>query len=168
MVDEFDKITKIKYHYRFDAFLMYLIQDVTKRPSAEILNFFNELSTQVAEIGVDKMHEGQRAIDKKIDDYFPGTSIPIHMRVTGYRNRRQEEQPVSCEVTVSFPTRTAPIPEKDLQLAATMLMEHHLLGGEMPDVLPFTRPDIKSQRMFKDLMNTFMGRPSTKRKKSAE
>ena len=38
---------KTKLNYRFDAFLLHLVQEATKRPSAEILNFFNELGKQV-------------------------------------------------------------------------------------------------------------------------
>lgn len=176
MSDEFDKVSKIKYHYRFDAFLMYLVQDVTKRPSAEILNFFNELTVQVAEIGFKNKKEHQRSIHKKIDDYFPGTSIPFHLELKGLTIRphvdwtTKAERPgyLQAEVSIGFPDRATYIKEDVLKEIEVALMEKALLGGEDINIPPFEKPPQSSGKMFKQLMDSFAGRepePKKPRKK---
>jgi len=164
---------KVRASYHFDKFLMYLIQDVTKKPSAEILNFFYELAGQIGQIGFRNMTG--HSIDKKIDDYFPGTSIPFHMRVKGRKgwthydyntkHHEQENETFSANVEVGFPDCSTYIEEKQLNDAATAIMEQHLLGGDALDLPPFEKPVQRSARMFKAVMDEFAGRPKPERKK---
>jgi hypothetical protein len=167
---------KIKSSYVFDQFLMYLIQDVTKKPTAEILNFFYELAGQVAQVGF-KTRKG-RGIDKRIDDYFPGTSIPFHMRLKGHpghnnmtwdpTTRRyaqvEEKYDYSAFVDVGFPERITKINEDVLNEAAVAIMEKHLLGGDGMDLPAFERPVQSSGKMYKKLMDAFAGRPEEPKK----
>lgn len=169
---------KLKYH--LDQFLMYLIQDVTKRPSIEIINFFHELATQVAELG--QLKKTGHGIHKKIDDYFPGTSIPFHMELEGRPNRAYDfntrkyvdGETFSCLVNVGFPNRSTYIDDKVFEEIGDFLMEKALLGVEVPADSPanqpFVRPEVKSPKMYKDLMDLYAGRPvvekTRKRKKS--
>ena len=154
----------IKYRFNFDSFLMYLIQDVTKRPSAEILNFFNELVVQVAEMGFN--NKKGRGIDKRIDDYFPDTAIPFHVRVKGrksyggnhWRTGEEVQEHYYAYAEVGFPQCATYIKEdllKDIQVA---LMEKALLGGDDIDIKPFEKPPIRSSKMYKSLMDAFAGR----------
>lgn len=170
---------KIKYH--LDQFLMYLIQDVTKRPSIEIINFFHELSTQVAELG--QLKKTGYGIHKKIDDYFPGTSIPFHMELEGRPNREydyktsqyKDGEKFMCTVNIGFPNRSTYIDDKVFEEIGDFLMEKALLGVEVPADSPanqpFVRPDVKSPKMYKDLMDLYAGRPvieKTKKRKRSE
>jgi len=153
---------------------MYLIQDVTKRPSIEIINFFHELSTQVAEIG--QKNRTGHGIHKKIDDYFPGTSIPFFLELKGRPNRRynrqsgkyDEAEVFACDVQVSFPDRPTYIKEDVFEEIGDFLMEKALLGVEVPADSPanqpFTRPETSSPKMYKDLMDLYAGRPVAEKK----
>jgi hypothetical protein len=174
---------EVKLSFRFDAFLLRVIQDVTKRPSAEILNFFNELGKQVANIGTEQ-RKGS-GIRKNITDYFPNTSIPFRLIVKGdprgpYRkydlNKKaytDEEIPahMNCEVEVGFPFEGMGIETQKLDDIAVQLMEQALLGGEEVAMPPFARPEIRTPKMYKPLMDAFAGREpakSKKRKKKGE
>jgi hypothetical protein len=175
----------IKLTYRFDSFLMYLVQDITKRPTIEIINFFHELSTQVAEIG--QKNRTGRGIHKKIDDYFPGTSIPFYLELKGHPNHHRTWDPVTrtykdaeretfnCHVQVSFPDRPTYMDSKIFEEIGDFLMEKALLGVEVPADspanAPFVRPETSSPKMYKDLMDLYAGRPvedKPKRKKKTE
>ncbi len=164
----------IKLNYRFDSFLMYLIQDITKRPSIEIINFFHELATQVATLGQEK--RTGHGIHKKIDDYFPGTSIPFHMELEGRprqhyntNTRRYEDLNMfQCAVNVGFPERSTYIDDKVFEEIGDFLMEKALLGVEVPADSPanqpFVRPEVRSPKMYKALMDSFAGRPVEEKK----
>ena len=167
-----DKVYQIKCEYQFDSYLMHLIQEVTKRPPAEILAFFHELATQIAEIGV--KNKAGHGIAKKLVDYFPGTSIPFHIQVNGRPQWRgyneQLESHVemfSCHVEVGFPECRTYMKEETLKELSVLLMEKSLLGGGDVIVPDFQRPEIRTPKMFVPLMDAFAGRPVTepKRKK---
>lgn len=165
-----ENISKRSASYRFDAFLMHLIQDVTKKPSAEILNFFYELAGQVIDIGIEK--RTGRGFDKKIVDYFPGTSIPFYMRIKGHERQpynyttRQYEGDVtfSSKVELTFPAESSFMNEQQLADIAVGLMERALLGGEEVVVAAFAKPEIKSPKMYQKLMSAFVGRPEPEKK----
>lgn len=169
-----DMQVNIKMSYNFDAFLMYLVQDVTKKPSAEILNFFYELANAVASMGF-KAKKDNGGIDKRIDDCFPGSSIPFHMRIKGrrrtwdYVNGKYQtfDNPIyAAIVEVGFPTQNIHMDSKKLEDAATAIMEHHLLGGDVvAEVAPFDKPEPRSGRMYKKLMDEFAGRPTAEKKR---
>jgi hypothetical protein len=166
------KHRKLNASYRFDAFLMYLIQDVSKRSSAEIANFFYELSTQVCELGFAAKKCGG-GIDKRINDYFPGTSIPFYMRVRGsqseshwdYKTRQTiHKKTLSATIEVTFPESTTYMKPEELERIADEIMESKLLGVEEPDMAPFKRPELRTPKMYEDLMNSFAGRPAAEKK----
>lgn len=175
-----DKIP-VQTRYNFDPYLMHLVQEITKRPTAEIIAFFYELTSQVAEIGADNRRG--RSIRKHIVDYFPGTSVPFKLLVKGWKsstadwdqatkqyvNRREV---FSCEATVSFPESRMYMKEEELKRIQTALMEKALLGGEDVVVEEFKKPEIRTPKMYKPLMDAFAGRPveekKPKRKKKDE
>lgn len=169
-----EKNLPIVVTYSLDSFLMYLTQEVTNRSSADIMNFYHELCTQVAEIGL-KNRTG-RGIKKKIDDYFPGSSIPFHLELTGYptsegtwnektRKYENHRDVFKCHATVGFPARPTYMKEDMLHEIATFLMERDLLGVEVPDnIKPFEKPETSSPKMYKDLMDRFAGRPIAEKK----
>jgi hypothetical protein len=175
---------QIKVEYRFDQYLMHLIQEVTKRPPIEILAFFYELSEQVADIGSKTaMKDGNRRIRKKIVEYFPGTSIPFRILVTGSRrtvyqkgahgNYSTHDGSFECWAEVGFPENRTYIKEKDLRVITDALMEKALLDAPLDNVvLPeFAKPVIKTPKMYKPLMDAFLGRksePKKSRKKKAD
>jgi hypothetical protein len=172
-MEEFDEKTfKIEASYRFDAFLMHLVQDTTKRSSADILNFFHELGRQVSEMGFIK-NKG-RGIRKEMHDYFPGTSIPFHMLVKGHKsygrwdystNKQIKADSYWCSVEVGFPSQITSIKEEELQNISVGLMEKALLDGGEVVVAPFVRPEIKTPKMYIALMNAFAGRPEPEKKR---
>jgi hypothetical protein len=178
-----EKNIPIKITYCFDGCLMYLIQEITQKPPAEIVAFFYELAVQIAEIGAaNKMAEkhggSRRAMRKKVTDYFPGTSVPFNMLVKGQKrtmgtwNSRtnlyeNQHEAYSCRVEVGFPETKQYIPEDELKAVSDALMERALLEAPMDGVkIPeFKRPVIRSNRMFEDLMNSFAGRPPKEKKR---
>lgn len=155
--------------YKFDMNLLHLIQEVTKRPTSEILIFFYELINQVADIGAqDKLAEGSTTgrIQKNIVNYFPGTSVPFHLRVKGFRSTKSDYNPITrcyenleavyrCSADLSFPKANTYMNEEQLRSIQTALMEKALLGGENVELPPFDKPKIKTPRMFKALMEEF-------------
>jgi hypothetical protein len=159
-----DPIKEVKLSYRIDAFLLHLVQENSKKTSAEILNFFHELSKQVSQIGAEK--RTGRGIRKKITDYFPGTSIPFHLDVKGYprqdydgsTRKYSEEYHMHCEVEIGFPDEKMYIKEQALDEIAVAIMEKALMDGEEVQMAPFIRPEIKSPKMYKKLMDSFAGR----------
>jgi hypothetical protein len=168
-----EEVLKIKTTYKFDSFLMYLIQDITKRSSAEILNFFYELTTQVREVGL--ANRTGNGIHKKIADFFPGTSIPFHVEVRGQCRidqydlvtRKYSGVPYfKCQADIGFPTEiTVSVNEKALEDNAVALMEKALLDAEDVPVAAFVRPQPKTPKMYKKLMDSFVGREPEPRKR---
>ena len=97
-----------------DSGLMYLIQNVTKQSSDEILGFFYDFGKQVLIIGIDNM-EG-RNIRKHIEAIYPETAIPFKLLVKGnkqtyvwdnvQRKYMTTTEPVySGTIEVTFPDR---------------------------------------------------------------
>jgi hypothetical protein len=154
---------KINLSYSFDSFLMYLLQDVTKRPTAEILNFFNELGRQVSEIGVEKA--ASTMIRKELTEYFPNTSVPFTFLMKGYHYGKSWD----CRAEVTFPwRRQLRVESKDLDRIGVELMEQALLGGEQVAMPPFVKPEIRTPKMYKSLMDAFAGRPPKEKKPRAK
>jgi len=176
-VEESNKLIRVSHH--FDQFLMHLIQEVTKRPTVEILSFFYELAGQVARVGLEKKKHGG-GIAKEIVDYFPDTSIPFLMTVKGGHKRakhvwnpvtRQNDQvdgeAHECTAEVGFPEGRSFIAEDKLKEISEALMERALLDAPLDgiEVPAFVKPEIRSSKMYVDLMNTFAGRPPRERKR---
>lgn len=159
---------KVDGNFRTDNFLMYLIQEVTKLGTADILGFFADLSKVVAEEGVHFMHEqGTSSMRKQIFDFFPGTCIPFCLKVEGNKNdgRRYDHttrQYIEGELgvrhgnyyaVVGFPSATTTVDQTKL---ADIIMEKAILGAcDMP---AFEKPDTKCPKMCKDLMKEVQSR----------
>lgn len=162
-IKEVDKSKRppLKCHSAFkaDKFLMYLIQDITKLSTSDILGFFADLSKEIAEEGVHYMYEqGTRSMIKKISDFFPGTSIPYHIEISGsnYAHKGESNVPVreaSYIVNVCFPTEMHPVDQVKL---SDIIMEKAILGGS--DLPEFAKPDTKCPKMYRDLMKEVQSR----------
>jgi hypothetical protein len=162
---------------------MFLVQEVTKRPAAEVLNFFYELAGQVAEVGArEKMKSKRgRGIRKELTDYFPGTAIPFYMFVEGRPTSSGSWNPATklyesdgekfvCTAEVGFPEGRTYIKEDELKLIAEAIMEKALLDAPMEgiQVPEFKKPQLSTPKMYKKMMDSFMGRepePKKSRKK---
>lgn len=158
--------------YRFDKYLMYLIQDVTKKPSAEILNFFYELSRALSEESIKKVKNHQRYLKRTATDYFPDSSVPFHVLVKGdipyhiQRGHKWENNNDVWDFTVEvgFPDETSPMPEDELQRVNIELMENALFdAGHHVEAPKFMKPEFKSSESLRKLMNSFMGRGEVKK-----
>lgn len=179
MEEELEKNFRIRVNHHFDQFLMHLIQEVTQRPAVEILNFFYELAGQIARVGIEKK-KGKGGISKEIVDYFPNTSIPFLMTVKGGRKQAKyqwdatsrqnvliDSEAHECTAEVGFPSVSSFIDENKLKEISTALMERALLDAPLEgiEVPAFVKPEIRSSKMYVDLMNSFAGRPARERKK---
>ncbi len=170
MMEQKKEMLPIKAHYRFDQFLLHLVQDVTKKPTADVLNFFYELTQQICQISMEK-RKGS-GVRKVFHDYFPGTSIPFHMLIVGHTNydrgqwnphTRVYEHPdkrvFSCDVEIGFPASRTYMDAKKLEDMQSAIMEQQLLGAEVVPLAPFDKPPIKNPKMFKKFMDEVLGRP---------
>lgn len=143
---------KINLGFSADEALMYLIQQNTKLPTEEILGFFYDLGTKVAEIGVANM-EGTRSIRKDIRDAFPGSNVPFKLLVKAYKRSRYVNgswaltDEVSGQIVVEFPDKSRSVDHKAL---IDKILERTLLDGEsLPN---FPQPKNKTPKMYKDLI----------------
>jgi hypothetical protein len=144
---------KVKREYgslQADAFLMYLVQQHTKLPTATILGFFSDLAKRVADIGweaIDKKKRSQMRMYKEIHDFFPGTSIPFMIYVEGGKSDWHDEINYHASLQVAFPNQATYIKNEELD---NIIMEKALLGGcDMP---PFEKPVPRTPKMYKQLM----------------
>ena len=130
-------------HFSPDAGLMYLIQQVTKQPSADIMGFFFDFGKEVLLEGISKM-EG-KSIRKDIRDYYPGTAIPFKLLVKAHR---WSSDPVkSGTIEIDFPDNSMYIRTSEM---LDMIIERELLGGSgIPD---FEKPASKTPKMYRDLI----------------
>lgn len=130
-----------------DDALMYLIQDVTKLSTEEILGFFYDLGCKFAAIGFEAMEDLRtQSMRKEIIDYFPNTSIPFRMLVKGNKERYAKTQRASIEI--SFPKKFNQIDTKKL---IEQVLEVSLLGAA-PTLPPFPKPKTKTPRLYKDII----------------
>lgn len=133
-----------------DAGLMYLIQQVTKQSTDEILGFFYDFGKQVFITGVANMKEHQRDIRKDIRALYPNTAIPFKMLVEGGKDRYNYHTKKSCmsgRIYVQFPDNPSYI---DTTKLIDMIMEKQLLGGS--SLPPFEEPKSRTPKMYKDLI----------------
>lgn len=125
-----------------DAGLMYLIQQVTKLPSDEILGFFYDFGKEVFVVGIKNM--AGRSIRKDIQALYPGTAIPFKILVKGYKGYGQGP---SGSIEVTFPDNSTYM---DTEKLMEMIMEKTLLGGSsLPD---FEAPKSRTPKLYKDLI----------------
>jgi hypothetical protein len=131
--------------FRPDSGLMYLIQQVTKQPTDEILGFFYDFGKQVFLEGMEK--KTGRSIRKDIQAMYPNTAIPFKMLVTGYKSTYGGIVGIAGEVEVTFPDNPTYM---DTSKLIDIIMEKTLLGGSsLPD---FEAPASRTPRMYKDLI----------------
>jgi hypothetical protein len=128
---------------------MYLIQQVTKQPTDEILGFFYDFGKEVFIVGMKNM-EG-RSIRKDIQAMYPGTVIPFKMLVKGHKGYGQGP---SGNIEVTFPDNPTYM---DTDKLMDMIMEKQLLGGtSLPD---FDPPASRTPKMYKDLIKQVLKGP---------
>lgn len=164
-------IKDTKLTYRFDSFLLHVVQEASQKSSAEIMNFFHELAKQVCVIGTENRTGG--GIRKKVIEYFPGTSIPFQLLAKGYPRQDYdhatrsygEHYHMACDVEIGFPEKMTFIKEQMLDEIAVSIMEKALMDGEEIQMPPFPRPEIKPSKMYKDLLDSFAGREPAPPKK---
>ena len=158
----------LKLTLSFDNHLMYLIQDVTKKDSLEILGFFGDLTKAIANIGYEK-RTGD-GIKKQITDFFPGTSIPFHILLKGKATHYREfdytkrayvgeaERVFLCTAEVGFPDVKSNLPQSALDKISEALMERELLGYSEIKLEPFDRPQTPTSKLYKKLMEEVCGK----------
>lgn len=138
---------------------MYLIQQTTKQPTEDILGFFYDLATRVAQIGYEKI-DG-KGIRKDIRDTFPGSDIPFKLLVKGHVRKEWDRTAMTYsnnevmygEMEVTFPDKTRSVDQGALM---EKIMEKTLLDGEsLPN---FPKPQSKTPKMYKDLIQEVMKR----------
>jgi hypothetical protein len=79
------------------------------------------------------------------------------------------QQYLSCRVEVGFPANFMHVKSQDLDEIAVQLMEKALLGGEEVNMPAFVKPEFKSPKIYRDLMDQFLGRPvAPKRRRKKE
>ena len=133
---------------------MYLIQQVTKQSTAEIIGFLYDFGKQVFVVGCHNM--SGRSIRKDIQILYPGTAIPIKVLVKGNKTHNIWNEDTKRYVTgesyngtieVTFPDN--PI-YMDTGKIVDMIVEQELLGGcSLPD---FETPKSRTPKMYKDLI----------------
>lgn len=144
--NEVKEVKEVKYRFKFDQWLMYHIQDVTKKSTVEIIAFFADLGKAVAIEGLEK--RSGTTIRKKIDALFPGSSIPFHLLVTSnvYRNwdphlRAYSQHEVhEVYIFVGFPADPTYMSSEEVTKIQEALLERDLLGGSDVTLPPFEQP----------------------------
>jgi hypothetical protein len=164
------EIIPVQLEFSFDSHLLYLIQDVTKKDSIDILAFFNDLSRSIAELGVEK--RTGMGIKKKLVNFFPNTSIPFFMVVEGRpsTNRRwvkgalieDDREVFRCHVEVGFPEDKTSFPTEMISKITEALLERDLLGHEGGFLQPFDKPEPKESKMYKKMMEDICGKQASR------
>lgn len=145
-------MSKPKEHqisFQPDNGLMYLIQQVTGKPSHEILGFFYDFGKEVFSIGIKNMKTNQREIRKNIEDIFPGTAIPFKILVKAYRPYKEEWARGTVEI--GFPDNPSYMNQKEVDEMITVILENSLLGTNTNLPL-FQAPAPRANKMYKDLI----------------
>lgn len=134
---------------------MYLIQQVTKKPTAEIIGFFYDFGKQIFITGCENMTG--RSIRKDIQILYPGTAIPVKILVKGEKTyniwnektkRYTSGDSFSGTMEVTFPDNATYM---DTEKIVDMIVEQELLGGcSLPD---FEAPKSRTPKMYKDLID---------------
>ena len=138
------KVTDKMVSFRPDAGLMYLIQQVTKQPTDEILGFFYDFGKEVLIQGIDNMKSNQRSIRKDIRDFYPGTAIPFKMLVEASTWNKNLS---NCIIYVMFPDNPIYLKTEEM---IELIMEKQLLGASaLPD---FEEPRSRTPKMYKKLI----------------
>lgn len=130
---------KIK-SFKADTNLLYLIQQVTKDSSAEIVLYFNDISQQF----ISNTRSKAKWLNKNTNHFYKDSNIPYRLNIhySSYGD--------IFYVKVTFPQS---IDELDISNAITSLLETTLdLEGSKP-LAPFTRPKIKIPNELKNSLS---------------
>lgn len=141
------------FSFQPDQGLMYLIQQITNKPSAEILGFYYDLGKQIFEIGLKNMKTNQREIRKVVEDMYPGTAVPFKMLVKARRGYKENHAHGSVEIT--FPDNAVYMNREEIEAMMTDLMENSLLGAEH-QFPAFTSPPPVAGKMYKKLIEEIL------------
>lgn len=170
-----DKQIETKIRFSLNRFLMYTIQDVTGKPSVDILAFFHDLSRSIANIGLEK-NKG-KGIRKDLEDFFPGTSVPFKMLIKGHKSwhrgtwnphtrqyEGEEKDVFDVSVEIGFPDNSLGIPEAQMKNISEALAERELLGGDGITLPAFEKPETKTPKMYKSMMEEICGKGTTRKR----
>lgn len=141
---------------------MFLIQQVTKQPTADIIGFFYDFGKQVFIVGCENM--SGRSIRKDIQILYPGTAIPVKVLVKGHKSHQIWNEKTRSYVSGESYSGTMEVtfPDNPIYMDTTkivdMIVEQQLLGGcTLPD---FEAPKSRTPKMYKDLIEEVLkGKP---------
>lgn len=129
-----------------DENLLYAIQQTTKMSSVDILAYFFTMSQHLIEA---TSKSKARRLNKRLKTIFPNTGIIYDIEVWGgwYPEKRH-----LFSVSVRFPKNTTYF--EDLAQTVEKISEAALLGGDMPVIKDFEKPQFKVppqlRKMFKN------------------
>jgi hypothetical protein len=139
---------KVDY-FRVDQNLMYLIQNVTKQSTADILCYFNNLALNIAEDYVSR-HPTKR-INKTLAWHYKDSFIPYKLEVyTWYNEEINKNTLRKLYITVNFPIK------RDCIDAAKMMdsIVEYGLNLDGSEQLPnFEKPFTRVPAGFKKLLH---------------
>ena len=147
-----DKNLKINLSFNADEALMYLIQQVTKLPTEEILGFFYDLGVKVTEIGIENMiKDGTHSCRKDMRNFYPNSCVPFKLMVKGSKYKTVIDgalvEVFNGSLSIEFPDKSRTV---DQQALMDRIIEKTLLDGEsLPN---FPKPLIKQSKMYKKLI----------------
>lgn len=137
---------------------MYLIQQVTKQSTGEILGFFYDFGRQIFIQGCITM--SGRSIRKDIKAFYPGTAIPFRILVTGRRvshewnpitNTYITKDSYSGTLEVMFPNNATYMNTEKLM---ETIFEGQVFGGcTLPE---FEAPKCKTPKMYKSFIEKIL------------
>ena len=125
-----------------DQNLMYLIQSITKNPTADILCYFHNLVIKITEEYLDKNKGTKKLYKKTLRWHYPDTDIPYKMELRG------DMIAGSCRlyISVAFPTKKDHI---DVTSVMNTVVEN-ILGLEGSEALPlFNKPQTRVPAGFR-------------------
>lgn len=128
--------TKVEF-FEYDHNLLYLIQRYTSEPTYTIVGYFFDLSVKMTMHAVNR-GRGGRHLHKKTVEYYPNTTIPFKLEITGWRDSFEKgERGVSAKL--SFPSQMGRIKGDKIE---DKLLSINVLGeiDEMVLVTPTIKP----------------------------
>lgn len=135
--------------FKLDSNLGYLIQQITKEPTQEVVGHLLGLASYMAEEKVKKSKA--RSLNTDLVLFYKDTSIPFKINVWCFR-LNQYDHVVPVTVTVSFPKETASV---DVTELLNVITEVGLGLSVEPDaanqIPPFEKPTLKSPAFLKEL-----------------
>lgn len=134
--------------FNADSNLLYLIQQVTKQSSADILNYF--YSTAMAIIETSLVKSTAQYPRRKLKMCYPNTAIPFQLEVWYNKYYKVDGQDTQVTCNVVFPKIQMHF--NNLADIANQIAEAHLLGGKEPKIDPFEAPALRAPGGMRNLI----------------